>query len=104
MTATVGGRAHGGGENYGLIWEETVEKPRRGKSKTTAGIKTGGGGGEMETHPVEGGGRHPPLRGSEWGPRPGEEYVRPGRRPSTPPRVGWPGNLLGLLFAVGVQF
>ena len=104
MTATVGGGARGGGENYGLIWEETVEKPRRGKSKTTAGIKTGGGGGEMETHPVQGGGRHPPLRGSERGPRPSEEYVRPGWRTSTPLRVRWPNNLLGLLLAGGVQF
>ena len=58
----------------------------------------------MGTHPVQGGGRHPPLWGSERGPHPGEEYVHPGRRPSTPPRVGWPGNLLGLPLARGVQF
>ena len=58
----------------------------------------------MGTHPVQGGGRHPPLRGSERGLHPGEEYVRPGRQPSTPPRVGWPGNFLGLTLAGGVQF
>ena len=58
----------------------------------------------MGTHPVQVGGQHPPLRGIEWGPRPGEEYVCPGRRPSTPPRFGWPGNLLGLPLAGGVQF
>ena len=38
-TAMVGGGACGGGGDYGLIGEETVEKPQRGKSKTTAGIK-----------------------------------------------------------------
>ena len=48
MTATVGGGARGGGENYGLIGEETVEKPRCKKNKTTEGIKTGGGGGTWE--------------------------------------------------------
>ena len=58
----------------------------------------------MGTHPVQGGGRHPPLRGSKRGPCPGEEYVRPGWRPSTPLRVGWPGNFLGLTLAGGVQF
>ena len=58
----------------------------------------------METHPVQGGGRDPPLQGIEQGPSPGEEYVRPGRRPPAPPRVGWPGNLMGLPLAGGVQF
>ena len=58
----------------------------------------------MGTHTVQGGGRHPPLRDSERGPRPGEEYVRPGWRTSTPLRVRWPHNLLGLLIAGGVQF
>ena len=58
----------------------------------------------MGTHLVQGGGRHPPLRDSKRGPRPGEEYVLPGRRPSTPPRVGWPGNLLGLPLSGGVKF
>ena len=48
MTVTVGGGARGGGGDYSSIGEETVEKPRRGKSKTTAGIKTGGGGGTWE--------------------------------------------------------
>ena len=38
LTATVGGGAYGGGENYGLTGEEAVEKPRHGKSKTTVGI------------------------------------------------------------------
>ena len=51
MTATVGGGAHRGGEHYGLIGEETVEKPRRGKSKTMEWIKTGGGGGTWEPIP-----------------------------------------------------
>ena len=58
----------------------------------------------MGTHPVQGGRRHPPLWVSKQGPRPVEEYVRPGQRPSTPPRVGWSGNLLGLPHAGGVQF
>ena len=58
----------------------------------------------MGTHPVQGGRQHTPLRGNERGPRPGEEYVRPGWRPSTPPRIRWPGNLLGLSLAGGVQF
>ena len=35
----------------------------------------------MGTHPVQGGGRDPPLRGSKQRPCLGEEYVRPGRRP-----------------------
>ena len=34
-----------------MIGEETIEKPRRGKSKTTAGIKTGGRGGTWELIP-----------------------------------------------------
>ena len=50
------------------------------------------------------GGRNPPLRSSERGPRPGEAYVCPGRQPPAPTRVGWSGNLLGLPFAEGVQF
>ena len=58
----------------------------------------------MGTHPVQGGGQHPPLLGSKQEPHPGEDYVRPGRRPSTPPRFGWPGNFLGLPLAGGVQF
>ena len=58
----------------------------------------------MGTHPVQGGGRNPPLQGSKRGTRPSEEYVRPGRRPSTPPHVVWPGNLLDLPLAGGVQF
>ena len=51
MTATVGGGARGGGGDYGLIGEETVEKPRRGKIKLTEGSKTGGGGGTWEPIP-----------------------------------------------------
>ena len=58
----------------------------------------------MGTHPVQGGGRDPPLQGGERGPRPDEDYVRPGWSPPTPPRVGWPGNLLGLPLAGVVQF
>ena len=58
----------------------------------------------MGTPPVQGDVRHPPLWGSKRGPRPGEEYVCTVRRTSTPPRVGWPGNLLGLLIGGGVQF
>ena len=58
----------------------------------------------MGTHPVQGGGRDPPLRGSERVPHPGEEYVRPGRQPFAPLHVIWPGNLLGLSLAGGVQF
>ena len=48
IMAKVRGGARGGGGDYGLSGEETVEKPRRGKSKTTAGIKTGGGEGTRE--------------------------------------------------------
>ena len=59
---------------------------------------------DMGTHPVQGGGQDPHLWGSERGTCPGEEYVRPGRQPSAPPRVGWHGNLLGLPLAGGVQF
>ena len=51
MTETVGGGAHGGGGDYGSIGVGTVEKPRRMKSKTTAGIKTRGGGGTWEPIP-----------------------------------------------------
>ena len=51
MTAKVRGGASGGGGDYGSIREETVERPWRGKSKTTAGIKTGGGGGTWEPIP-----------------------------------------------------
>ena len=51
MKATVGGGARGGGRDYGLIGEETAEKPRRGRSKLTAGSKTGGGGGTWEPIP-----------------------------------------------------
>ena len=58
----------------------------------------------MGTHPLQGGRRHNPLRGGKRGQSPGEEHVRPGRRPSTPPRIRWPGNLLGLSLAGGVQF
>ena len=51
MTATVRGGACGGGVDYGLIGEETVEKPRCGKSKSTAGSNTGGGEGTWEPIP-----------------------------------------------------
>ena len=58
----------------------------------------------MGTHPIQGGGRDPPMLGSERGPRLDEEYVCPGWLPPAPLRVGWPGNLLGLPLAGGVQF
>ena len=45
----MGEGALGGGRDYGLIGEETVEKPRRGKIKSTAGVKTVGGGGTWES-------------------------------------------------------
>ena len=51
MTETVGRGARGGGVDYGLIGEETVDNPRRGKLKSTAGSKTGGGGGTWEPIP-----------------------------------------------------
>ena len=51
MMTTVGGGACGGGGDYGSIVEETVEKPRRGKNKTAAGIRTEGGGGTWEPIP-----------------------------------------------------
>ena len=38
LTATVGGGACGGGENYGVTGEEAVEKPQHGNSKTKVGI------------------------------------------------------------------
>ena len=53
----------------------------------------------MGSHPIQGGGRDPPLRGIERGPCTGEEYVRPGRQPPAPPRVEWPGKFLGLPLA-----
>ena len=52
MTAKVGGGARGGGGDYGSIGEETVEKPRGEKSKTTAVINTGGRGGIWEPIPT----------------------------------------------------
>ena len=58
----------------------------------------------MGTNTVQVGGRDPPLWGSERGPRLDEEYVCPGWLPPAPLRVGWPGNLLGLPLAGGVQF
>ena len=48
MTVKIIGGARGGGGDYGLSREESVEKPRHGKIKTTAGNKTGGGGGTWE--------------------------------------------------------
>ena len=51
MTATVWGRAHEGGVDYGLIGEKKVEKPCRGKLKLAAGSKTGGGGRTWEPIP-----------------------------------------------------
>ena len=51
MTAKVGGGSRGGGGDYGSSGEETVENPWRGKSKTTAVNKTGGGGGTWESIP-----------------------------------------------------
>ena len=53
MTVTVGEGDHGGVVDYGLIGEETVEKPCCGNIKSTAGSKTGGGGGTWETIPSE---------------------------------------------------
>ena len=51
MMAKVRGGDRGRGGDYGSSGEETVENPRRGKSKTTAGINTRGGGGTWETIP-----------------------------------------------------
>ena len=51
MTATVGGGDRGEGVDYRLIGEETVEKPCRGKIKSTGGSKTGRGGGTWEPIP-----------------------------------------------------
>ena len=51
MTEKVGGGARGGGRDYVSSGEETVEKPWSGKSKTAAGIKTGGGGGTWDPIP-----------------------------------------------------
>ena len=42
----------------------------------------------MGSHPFQGGGRDPLMWGSERGTCPGEEYVRPGRRPSAR-RMAW---------------
>ena len=58
----------------------------------------------MGSNPFQRGGQDPPMRGSERGPHPGEAYVRPGRQPPAPLRVGWSGNLLGLPLAGGVNF
>ena len=38
MTATVGGGSRRGGGDYGLVEEETVEKPRRGRVKRWWGL------------------------------------------------------------------
>ena len=51
MTEKVGGGSLRGGGDYGSSGEETVEKPRSGKGKTAAGIKTGGGVGIWEPIP-----------------------------------------------------
>ena len=51
MTLTVGGGACRGGRDYDSSGEDTVEKTRRGKSKTTAGNKTGGRGRTREHVP-----------------------------------------------------
>ena len=51
MTAKVRGGACGGGRDYDSSGEDTVEKTRRGKSKTTAGNKTGGRGRTREHVP-----------------------------------------------------
>ena len=104
ITATVRGGACWGVSEYGLIGEETVEKPRREKIKSTGRSKTGGGGGTWKPIPSREVDDTLFCGVSERVPRPGEEYVRPGRRPSTPPRVRWPGNLLGLSLARGVHF
>ena len=48
MKAKVRGGASGGGGDYGSSGEDTVEKLQRRKSKMTAGIKTGRGGGISE--------------------------------------------------------
>ena len=54
MTETVEGGARRGSVDYGLIGEETVEKPRCRKLKSTTGSKTGGGGGTCEPVPSKG--------------------------------------------------
>ena len=54
MTAKVRGGARGRGGDYGSIEEETVEKPRCRKIKTTAGNKTSRGGGTWEPIPSRG--------------------------------------------------
>ena len=58
----------------------------------------------MGTHPIQGGRRHTPLWGGERGQSLGEEHVCPGWQPSTPLRVRYPGKLLGLTLAGGMQF
>ena len=51
MRATVGEGAVRGGVDYGLIREEMVKNPRRGKLKSMAGSKTGVGGGAWDPIP-----------------------------------------------------
>ena len=58
----------------------------------------------MGFHPHQGGRQLTPLRGGERGQIQGKEHVRPSWWFSTPPRVRWSGNFLGLPLSGGVQF
>ena len=58
----------------------------------------------MGAHPHQGGRQHTPLWGGERGHSQGKEHVLPSWWSSTPPRVRWSGNLLGLPLSGGVQF
>ena len=108
-----------------VLPDEHGEDRRRGaRGRRRLRVKWGGDGGEAATpeqenacgrkdgwrrrdmgyDPFQRGGRDPPLRGSERGPRPGEAYFRPVCQPPATPGVGWSGNLMVLPFSGGVQF
>ena len=55
----------------------------------------------MESYPRQGGRRSTPLRGDEWGQGMSKKKVHTCRWSSTPPRVRWSSNLLGLTLAGG---
>ena len=58
----------------------------------------------MESYPRQGGRRNTPLWGGGQGQGTSQKNVHTCRWSSTPPRVRWSSNLLGLPLAGGVQF
>ena len=58
----------------------------------------------MGSYTRQGGRRNTPLRGGERGQGTSKKNVHTCRWSSTPPRIRWSSNLLGLPLAGGVQF